>query len=147
MRFIGYSFISHKLNSKKFCACTCCGDRLTASCRRSLKEKCIRLFVAARLYPTSLPTDGYICTKRRFMFSQWTVLPEFCDVLTAVTDNISDESEEVEWCINEDNDTDQLIDDTSSVTNSMDDGPIRILTANVSSSDSESIYDSTVTSD
>ncbi|CAF3181256.1 unnamed protein product [Rotaria socialis] len=137
------------MNSKKFCACACCGDRLTASCRRSLKGKCIRLFVAARLFPTSLPTDGYICTKCRFMFNQWTALPEFCDVLTtinnshqaanAVTDVVRDEDE--------DNGTDQLIDDTSSVADSMDDGSIRVQTANASSSDSESIYDSAVTSD
>ncbi|CAF3434108.1 unnamed protein product [Rotaria socialis] len=83
------------------------------------------------------------------MFNQWTALPEFCDVLTtinnshqaanAVTDVVRDEDE--------DNGTDQLIDDTSSVADSMDDGSIRVQTANASSSDSESIYDSAVTSD
>ncbi|CAF1560311.1 unnamed protein product [Rotaria magnacalcarata] len=137
------------MNSKKFCACACCGDRLTASCRRSLKGKCVRLFVAACLFPASLPTDSYICTKCRFMFNQWTALPEFCDVLTTinnnhqaanvVTDVVSDE--------NEDNGTDQLIDDTSSVTDSMDDGSIRVQTVNASFRDSKSIYHSTVTSD
>ncbi|CAF3348941.1 unnamed protein product [Rotaria socialis] len=40
-----------------------------------------------------------------------------------------------------------MIDDTSSVADSMHDGPIRAQTANASSSDSASIYDSTVTSD
>ncbi|CAF1666561.1 unnamed protein product [Rotaria magnacalcarata] len=83
------------------------------------------------------------------MFNQWTALPEFCDVLTTinnnhqaanvVTDVVSDE--------NEDNGTDQLIDDTSSVTDSMDDGSIRVQTVNASFRDSKSIYHSTVTSD
>ncbi|CAF3462720.1 unnamed protein product [Rotaria socialis] len=137
------------MNLKKFCACVCCGDRLTASCRRSLKGKCIRLFDAARLFPTSLPADGYICTKCRFMFNQWTALPEFCDALTTINNNHQAENSVTNVLSdeNEDNGTDQLIDDTSSVADSMDDGSIRVQAANASSSDSESIYDSTATSD
>ncbi|CAF3921151.1 unnamed protein product [Rotaria magnacalcarata] len=112
------------MNSKKFCECACCGDRLTASCRCSRKGKCIRLFVAAPL-------------------------PEFCDVLTTINNNhqVANAVTDVARGENEDNGTDQLIDDTSSVGDSMDDGSIRVQTANTSSSDSESMYDSTVTSD
>ncbi|CAF2040286.1 unnamed protein product [Rotaria magnacalcarata] len=112
------------MNSKKFCECACCGDRLTASCLCSRKGKCIRLFVAAPL-------------------------PEFCDVLTTINNNhqVANAVTDVARGENEDNGTDQLIDDTSSVADSMDDGSIRVQTANTSSSDSESMYDSTVTSD
>ncbi len=58
--YVLITFISHKMNSKKLCVCTCCGDRLNASSRRPLNGKCLRLFVATRVFPTSLSTDGQI---------------------------------------------------------------------------------------
>jgi len=112
------------MNSKKSCVCVSCDDRVTAKERRPVVGKCVRLFFATRLFPTYLPSDGYICNKCRLMYSKWKLLPEFRDALTtmddchqskntAIADN-ADEPEINEECMDDENDYDQPIDDTSS---------------------------------
>jgi hypothetical protein len=65
------------MNPKKSCACTCCSNRVTANERRPVTGKCVRLFVATRLFPTYLPTDCYICNKYRLMYNKWKLLAEW----------------------------------------------------------------------
>ena len=139
------------MNSKKSCICICCGDRVAANERRPVVGTCIRLFVAARLFPAYLPSDGYICNKCRSMYKKWKVLPEFCDVLTTIddchrmtttsVDNITDEAETNDEDMDIENDSDQLLDDTSNNEDSMDSGSNSDQTVDVSSSDVQSITD------
>jgi hypothetical protein len=72
------------MDSKKCCVCACCGDRVGRSGRRSLNNKCLRLFLSARIYPRLIPVDGFICCKCRSMYSRWKSLPEVRHILSTV---------------------------------------------------------------
>ncbi len=85
------------------------------------------------------------------MCNKWKALPEFCDVLTMIddhhrttstsTDNITDEAEMNNECMNDENDRNQPIDDTSSEGESMDDNSSGDYTVDPSFSDAQSITD------
>ena len=139
------------MNSNKGYVCIGCGSRVAANERRPVAGKCIRLFVATRLFPTYLPTDVYFCTKCRSMFNKWKALPEFRDALTTmdqcdqtastVNDDITDEAETNDECMDDENDSDQPVDDMSSEEDSMDNDPSGDHTVDASSSDDQSITD------
>ena len=139
------------MNSTKNSICICCGNRVTANERRPIADRRIRLFVATRLFPAYLPTDGYICNKCRSMYKKWKILPEFCDVLTmfdnchqitsTAADDIIDEAEKNDERMDDENESDQPADDTSSEGDSMDNGSNGSQTMDVASSDDQSITD------
>ena len=110
------------MESKKYYVCAFCSVRLTASNRLSVKGRSIRLFVATRLFPRTLSTNADIGTKCYIMYKKWIAVPEFCEFLqtidsypevtTATTDNVDDEGEEMEECVNEEYIEDQAMDYT-----------------------------------
>ena len=138
------------MNSKS-CICACCGDRLNARSRRPLIGKRIRFFVATRVFPTSLSTDEYICNKCRAMYSKWTALPEFHDLLSTIDSqeqttataigNISDKNGKAAGRMDDENGTDQLTDNTPSEIDSMDADCPGVRTMSASSSDVVSVDD------
>ena len=135
------------IESKKYYVCECCSVRLTVSNRHPVKGRSIRLFVATRLFPNTLSTDAYIDTKCHTMYKKWIAVPEFCEFLqtidsypevtTATTDNVDNEGEETEECVNEEYIDDQAIDYTSDETESTDDGPVGASKVDSPSSDDE----------
>ena len=145
------------MNSKKFYVCVCCAGRVTTGERRPLIGKCIRLFVAIRLFPMSLATDAFICTKCRIMYNKWMALPEFCHILRAidsnterasvVMENANDEEDEVEQCMDEENSSGEPLDDVSVETDSMDDESNAVNKEDSLSSDNESVDDSAINGD
>ena len=145
------------MNSKKFYVCVCCAGHATAGGRRPLIGKCIRLFVATRLFPMSLTTDAFICTKCRIMYSKWMALPEFCHILRAINnnterasvvmENANDKYDELEQCMDEGNSGGELLDDVSVETDSMDDESNDVNKEGSLSSDTESFDDSAVNGD
>ena len=144
------------MESKKYYVCSCCSVRLTASSRCPVKGRSIRLFVATRLFPNTLSTDAFIDTKCHIMYRKRIVVPEFCEFLqtidsypevtTATTDNVDDEGEEIEECMNEEYIDDQAMDYTSDETDSMDDGPVDASKVDSPSSDDE-LFDEPLVND
>ncbi|CAF4519829.1 unnamed protein product [Rotaria sp. Silwood2] len=140
------------MNSNKYYTCACCAGRVTASSRRPLIGKCIRLFVATRLFPTSLSTDGYICTKCRIMYNKWMALPEFCNILRTIDNNhetegividkTSDEDGETKMCMDVEINSDDSMDDASVEIDSTDGGSDAVNKEDSSSSDDDSFDDS-----
>ena len=122
------------MESKRYCVCACRSVRLTVSNRGPVKGRSIRLFVATLLLPNTLSTDAYIGTKCHTMYKKWIAVPEFCELLqtidsypevtTATTDNVDDEDEETEGCVNEEYIDDQAINYTSDEIDSTDEGPV-----------------------
>ena len=122
-RYVDHSFSLHKMKSNKSYGCACCGDRLNVVNRRPLNGICIRLFAAARVFPTSLEYDSYICTKCRSMYNKWKAVSEFFNLLTMVENNqkttaiaagnIGEEGEEAAACVHDENGSDWSTNDTS----------------------------------
>ena len=145
------------MSSKKFYVCACCAGRVTAGGRRSLIAKSVRLFVATRLFPMSLATDAFICTKCRIMYSKWMALPEFNHILGAidndaetasvVMENINEEADEEEQYVNEETSGEKPPDDASIETELMDDESNDVNKVDSSSSDNEPFDDSAVNGD
>ena len=137
--------------------CVCCAGCVTAGGRRPVIGKCIRLFVATRLFPMSLAMDAFICTKCRIMYSKWMALPELCHILRAidsntervslVMENANDEEGEVEQCMDEENSGGEPLDDISVETDSMDDESNVVNKEDSLSSDNESFDGSAVNGD
>lgn len=135
------------MNSKKSCVCACCGNRVSLSERRPLNGNCIRLFVATRLFPTCLSTDGFICNKCRLMYNKWRYLPEFRDVFIRIdechqmrTEAAQDNAEETEVneeCMEDENECDHLVDDASSEAHLSDNGSSDDQPMDTSSSEEE----------
>ena len=155
-RYVDHCFSLHKMKSNKSYGCACCDDRLNVVNRRPLNGICIRLFVAARVFPTSLEYDSYICTKCRSMYNKWKAVPEFFNLLTMVENNqktaaiaagnIGEEGEEAAACVHDENGSDWSTNDTSRGTDSMDDDSAYVETMDASSI-GVSVDDSTVNSD
>ena len=132
------------MESKKYYVFACCSVRLTASNRRPVKGRSFRLFVATRLFPNTLSTNAYICTKCHIMYKKvpgfWEFLQtigSYPEVTTATTDNVDDEDEEMEECVNEEYIDDQAMDYTSDEIDSTDDGPVDASKVDSSANDDE----------
>ena len=145
------------MSSKKFYVCACCAGRVTAGGRRSLIGKSVRLFVATRLFPMSLATDAFICTKCRIMYSRWMGLPEFSHILgtidnnaetaSVVMENINEETNEEKQYVNEETSGGEPPDDAPLETESIGDESNDVNRVDSSSSDNESFDDSAVNGD
>ena len=125
----------------------CC--RLTQNGRCPVTDKCLRLFVATRVFPSYLPNDGYICAKCCSMYNKWKTLPEFHDILMMInggheatnttTDNVRSEATSNDEWMDSENCSDQLVNATSSDNESMGDNQ----TVDGSSGDDQSVDDTT----
>ena len=141
------------MNWKKSCVCVCCSCRLTQNGRRPVTDKCLRLFVATRVFPSYLPNDGHICIKCRSMYNKWKALPEFHDILTMIndgheatnttTDDVRREATSDDECMDSEKCSDQLLNETSSDNELMNDDLGDDQTVDKSSSDGQSIDDAT----
>jgi hypothetical protein len=103
-----------KMDAKKDRSCACCGNRVGLSGRRSLNHRCLRLFVAARVYPSLNPIDGFICSKCRSMYNRWKSLPEVHSILATI-DSDDDQEMPVPSVVNligdSTNDDERMVDD------------------------------------
>lgn len=77
------------MDSTKSLKCACCGSRASASSRRPLINKGLRLFVGARIYPEILPETGYICGKCRTLHNRWKMLAEVHVIMYGYDDEVA----------------------------------------------------------
>jgi hypothetical protein len=61
--------------------CVCCGKRFTGNGKRSVTTNFLRIFISARLYPSRLPDECFICDKCRWLYRQWIAEFSFCELL------------------------------------------------------------------
>ena len=136
------------MNAKKSLVCVCCGCHLSSNLRRPVKDKCLRLFVATRLFPSDLPNDGHICNKCRSMYNKWKSLPEFYHIFTMIDDDYGTMNEIIvdvsggdtsdDCCMDEENDSDHMVKEISNDNESMDDDSNNDQTADAASNDNQS---------
>jgi hypothetical protein len=80
--------------------CICCGKRLSANGKRPLIINSLRIFVSARLFPSRVPDDCFICKTCRWMYSKWTAELNVRKILSQIdvsnedNDRINEERDE-----------------------------------------------------
>jgi hypothetical protein len=50
--------------------CVCCGKRISSNDKRPVTMNSLRLFISARLFPSSVPDDCLICTTCLWMYKK-----------------------------------------------------------------------------
>jgi len=64
--------------------CVCCGKRLSGSGKRPVIMNSLRIFISARLFPSRLPDDGFICETCRWMYKKWVAEFDLHEILSQI---------------------------------------------------------------
>jgi len=64
--------------------CISCGKRLRGKGKRTVTLNSLRIFISARLYPSRLPNEGFICDKCRWLYKQWVAEYGFSEFLSNI---------------------------------------------------------------
>jgi hypothetical protein len=64
--------------------CVCCGKRLVGDGKRPVAVISLHLFVSARLFPSPIPDESFICTTCRFLYKKWMQEFEFGEILSKI---------------------------------------------------------------
>ena len=51
--------------------CIHCGKRISGDSKRHVTIRSLRIFVSARLFPSGIPHDCFICDACRWMYKRW----------------------------------------------------------------------------
>ena len=76
--------------------CVCCGKRLSSSGKRPVIMKSLLMFVSARLFPSQISDDSFICNTCRWMYNKWATQFDFLKILSEIDGLNKDDNRTIE---------------------------------------------------
>ena len=63
-------------------ACVCCGKKRSRGNKRPVIMKALLIFVSARLFPSNVPDNSFICNTCRWMYNKWVLHHDLHKILS-----------------------------------------------------------------